>query len=320
MVPEALLRFLGDHDSFLLIGHQEPDADCLGSQLALGSFLLRTGKAVKQYNHGPFKRAEINRYSSLFQPRIDAFDKVSQPGVIVLDCSSLDRIGDLQQDLSGLTVAVIDHHATNGQFGEIRWIESHRTSCTWMVHRLITELGGVPNPEEAHWLMLGLATDTGFFRHLEAGAEETFRTAADLSAAGASAKAVFQQINGGKNLANQKLMGLVLSRTESHFGGKVMLSWEDLGDRSAFGAENRESDILYQTLQGVTGVEVIVLLRQDTTTSVTGGLRSRSFVDVAALAETFGGGGHIRASGFSTPGTVAEVKARILQQLKTLLV
>jgi phosphoesterase RecJ-like protein len=166
--------------------------------------------------------------------------------------------------------------------------------------------------------MLGLATDTGFFRHLEAGAEETFRTAADLSAAGASAKAVFQQINGGKVLANQKLMGLVLSRTESHFGGQVMYSYEELGDRNAFGAENRESDVLYQTLQGVTGVEVIVLLRQDTAASVTGGLRSKSFVDVAALAQKFGGGGHIRASGFSCPGTVAEVRDRILAELKPL--
>lgn len=319
MVPEALLAFLRDHNSFLLIGHQEPDADCLGSQLALGSYLARTGKSVKQYNHGPFKRAEINRYSPLFATRIDAFDKVSRPGVIILDCSSLDRIGDLQQDLGGLSVAVIDHHATNGDFGDVRWIESHRSSCTWMVHRLITALGGEPNAEEAHLLMLGLATDTGFFRHLEAGSEDTFQTAAALSAAGASAKAVFQQINGGKVLANQRLMGLVLSRTEGHFGGKAMVSWEDLGDRAAYGAENRESDMIYQTLQGVTGVEVVVILRQDTAASVTGGLRSKSSVDVAALAQKFGGGGHVRASGFSCPGTVAEVKARILAELQPLL-
>lgn len=312
MVPSSLLAFLDRYDSFLVIGHQEPDADCLGSQLALGSFLSRRGKTVRQYNHGPFKRAEINRYQPLFQSRVDAFDKVSRPGVIVVDCSTLDRIGDLQQDIQGLEVAVIDHHAAGQSFGDVRWIEAHRTSCTWMVHRLITSFGEAPNADEAHWLMLGLATDTGFFRHLEAGAGETFRCAAELSDAGASAKAVFAQINGGKVLANQKLMGLILSRTESHFGGKVMYSWEDLADRAAFGAENRESDSLYQTLQGVTGVELIILLRQDTAGTVTGGLRSRSFVDVGALAQLFGGGGHIRASGFSCPGTVAEVKAKLL--------
>lgn len=319
MVPEALLAFLRAHDSFLVIGHQEPDADCIGSQLALGSFLSRQGKAVKQYNHGPFKRAEINRYSALFATRIDPFDKVSRPGVLVLDCSSLDRIGDLRQDVPGLDVAVIDHHATNHAFAEVQWIDSSRSSCTWMVHRLIGALGGVPTTEEAHWLMLGLATDTGFFRHLEAGSQDTFHTAAALAAAGASPKAVFQQINGGKVLANQKLMGLILSRTESHFGGKVLYSWEELTDRTNLGAENRESDLIYQTLQGVNGVELVVLLRQDTATTVTGGLRSRSFLDVAVLAQKFGGGGHVRASGFSCPGTVADVRTRVLDELKLLL-
>lgn len=316
MVPQDLLAFLNAHDSFLLIGHQEPDADCLGSQLALGSYLSRVGKTVKQYNHGPFKRAEINRYAPLFAPRIDPFDKVSRPGVIIVDCSSLDRIGDLQHDLSDLDVAVIDHHATAGHFGNVRWIQSHRASCTWMIHQLIATLGDTPNADEAHWLMLGLATDTGFFRHLEAGSGDTFLTAAALANAGASPKAVFQQINGGKVLPNQKLMGLILSRTESHFDGRFLYSWEAQADRAAFGAENRESDTIYQTLQGVTGVEVIALLRQDTATTVTGGLRSKSFIDVAALAQKFGGGGHVRASGFSCPGTVAEVRARLLAELE----
>jgi phosphoesterase RecJ-like protein len=315
MVPENLLAFLRDHESFLLIGHQEPDADCLGSQLALGSFLTRWGKKVTQYNHGPFKRAEINRYSPLFSPRVDPFDKVSRPGVVILDCSTLDRIGDLHLDIAGLEVAVIDHHATNEPFGDVRWIDSRRSSCSGMVHHLIATLGETPTGEEAHWLMLGLATDTGFFRHLEAGAQESFQTAAELSAAGASAKLVFQQINGGKALPNLRLMGLILSRTESHFDGRLMFSWEDLADRTTLRAENRESDLIYQALQAVAGVELIVLLRQDTATTVTGGLRSRSLVDVAVLAEKFGGGGHVRASGFSCPGTLAEVKARLLAEV-----
>jgi phosphoesterase RecJ-like protein len=148
MVPEALRAFLRDHESFLLIGHQEPDADCLGSQLALGSYLARQGKSVKQYNHGPFKRAEINGYQPQFAPRIDPFDKVSRPGIIVLDCSSIDRIGDLQHDLTGLPVAVIDHHASSLGFGDIRWIEPQRPSTTWMVHHLIVEHGHTPTAEE----------------------------------------------------------------------------------------------------------------------------------------------------------------------------
>ncbi len=319
MVPESLTAFIDAHKTFLIMGHQEPDADCIGSQLALGSLLTRLGKTVKQYSHGPFKRAEINRYQPLFAPRIDAFDKVSRPGVIIVDCSTLDRIGDLQLDLVGLDVAVIDHHAVGEPFGNARWIEPKRPSTTWMIHALMTSMGMVPTVEEAYWLFLGLATDTGFFRHLEAGSEDTFDTAAALTAAGASPKAIFQQIHGGKVLANQKLMGLVLSRTESHFDGRVVYSWEELRDRALLGAENRESDVIYQTLQGVTGVELVVLLRQDTESSVTGGLRSRSYLDVGALAQKFGGGGHVRASGFSCPGTVAEIKTRLLDEVSHVL-
>ena len=113
-------------------------------------------------------------------------------------------------------------------------------------------------------------------------------------------------------------MGLVLSRTEAWFGGRVLYSWEDQADRSRFGAENRESDTIYQVLQGVTGVELVILLRQDTPTTVTGGLRSKALVDVSRLALKFGGGGHVRASGFSCPGLVAEIKSRLHSELSPL--
>lgn len=318
-IPEDMLRFLRESASFLILGHQEPDADCIGSQLALASFLARQGKTVRLYNHGPFKRPEINRYQPLFETRIDAFAKIDNPVVVILDCSTLDRIGDLKQDLTGLKVVMIDHHTAGLEFGDYRWIEPRRPSTTWMIQKLIGAWGQVPTAEEAHWLLLGLCTDTGFFRHLEAGSQESFEVAADLAQAGASPKAVFGQLQGGKLLVNQKLMGLVLSRTESHFGGQFLYSWEELADRERLGADSRESDMIYQTLQGVIGCELIILLRQDTPGKVTAGLRSKSFVDVGALSQVFGGGGHQRASGFSCSGTVEEVKQRLLLALEPIL-
>jgi phosphoesterase RecJ-like protein len=315
-VPLDLLDFIHTRKAFILVGHQDPDADCLGSQLALGSALSRIGKVVFQANHGPFARVEINRYQPLFHSRIDPFFKTNDPGVIVLDCSSLDRLGEVSSDLKGLQVAVIDHHAVgDSSFGQIRWIQPKAASATAMVERLIRHLAGVPTQEEAHWLLLGLCTDTGFFRHLESGSGTVFHTAARLVEDGASPKAVFSQINGGRMLANQKLMGLVLSRTESFWGNRVLLSWEAEDDRKRLGAENRESDSIYQILSGVEGNLVVVLLRQDGPAKVTGGLRSKELVDVASLAQKFGGGGHIRASGFSCPGDLKDVKARILEEL-----
>ncbi len=314
--PAHLLDFLRQHRSFILVGHQDPDADCIGSQLALGSALKRMGCEVFLANQGPFKRLEINRYQPLFAETLDPFFKTKNPAVVVLDCSTPDRLGTLQNELGTLPIAVIDHHAVGVPFGEVRWVVPKAPSTTFLVERLIHNLLGAPTEEEAHWLLLGLCTDTGFFRHLEQGSSATFHTAARLSEAGASPKAVFQQLNGGRLLANQKLMGLVLSRVESYWDNRVLVSWEEEGDRGKFGAENRESDMIYQILQSVAGNLVVVLLRQDGPDKVTGGLRSKDVVDVATLAAIFGGGGHIRASGFSCSGHFSEVKQRVLEALK----
>lgn len=314
-----MIRFFHAHQSFLLIGHQDPDADCIGSQLALGTFLSRWGKKVGQFNQGPFKRGEINAYQPLFRQRIDGFARMDNPAVVVLDCSTMDRLGELSADIAGLPLAVIDHHASGIPFGDVRYVEPQRASTTWLVDQVIRALGGVPTAEEAHYLLLGLCTDTGFFRHCELGSEQVFTTAASLVECGASPKAVFQQINGGRKLANQRLMGLILSRTEEYFQGKVLLSFERLADRDQFQAENRESDTIYQVLQSVSQNEVVVLIRQDSPTTCTVGLRSKSVVDVGALAQEFGGGGHVRASGFSFEAQLDDLKKQLLEKLAKIL-
>ena len=314
--PADLVAFIRQHSSFIVVGHQDPDADCIGSQLALGSALKRLGYEVFQGNQGPFKRLEINRYQPLFSETIDPFFKTKNPAVVVLDCSTPDRLGSLQAELGSLPIAVVDHHAVGQPFGDVRWVVPKAPSTTFLVERIIHTLLGAPTEEEAYWLLLGLCTDTGFFRHLEVGSSPAFHTAARLTDAGASPKAVFQHLNGGRLLANQKLMGLVLSRVESFWDNRVLFSWEEEGDRAALGAENRESDMIYQVLQSVSGNLVVVLLRQEGPDKVTGGLRSKDVVDVASLAAAFGGGGHIRASGFSCPGRWQDVKKKILEALR----
>jgi bifunctional oligoribonuclease and PAP phosphatase NrnA len=314
--PQDLLEALRGASSFVIAGHEDPDADCIGSELALAGALRRMGKEVTLCNNGPFKRVEINRYQPLFQSRLDPFIKMKTPLLIVLDCATLERVGAIRSDFEGLKAIVVDHHAVGQPFGDWRWIDAQQASTTWMVHKIICALLGAPNQEEAFFLLLGLCTDTGFFRHCELNSQSVFETTAQLIQCGASPKAVYQQMTGGKFLANQKLMGLILSRTESYWDNQVLFSYENLDDRKTFGAENRESDSIYQSLQSVSGNELIILLRQESPEKVTGGLRSKAFVDVAVLASEFGGGGHIRASGFSCPGKVNEIRDRILEEIK----
>jgi phosphoesterase RecJ-like protein len=118
---------------------------------------------------------------------------------------------------------------------------------------------------------------------------------------------------GGKSLDSRKLMGHILSRAESLFDGKLILSSENYEETCCFGLEGRDSDSLYQLLQSVAGVEAIVIIRQETPENCTVGFRSRDWVDVGSIAKSFGGGGHKNAAGLSITGTIAELRPKIIK-------
>jgi phosphoesterase RecJ-like protein len=316
-VPRELIDFIGAGDKFLVAGHKEPDGDCVGSSLALCSALRRLGKKAIPCSAGPFKRTEIKPYESRF---------ISVPGeedrrnarVIVVDCSSLDRTGDLETSLRGLPLALIDHHSAGVRPGDgtVLFLDPNAPSVTFMILALIEALGMSPAPEEAEDLFFGLCTDTGFFRHVDGDGAEVFSYASRMVRAGASPKKTFSAINGGKSFNSRVLLGIQLSRAEEHFDGKLIYTSEEYEETQRFGLEGRDSDSLYQILLSAAKVEAIVVVRQETPEKCTVGLRSRDWVDVAAIAADFGGGGHKNAAGFAAPAQIAELKPRILARFQ----
>ncbi|HTX71319.1 MAG TPA: DHH family phosphoesterase, partial [Rectinemataceae bacterium] len=106
-VPRALLEFIDQYDTFYVIGHKEPDGDCVGSQLALSSFLRRNGKGTAVCSAGPFTRTEILSFESRFTPVVPAEKASERAAAIVLDCSSLGRIGSVAETLPPVQIAFI---------------------------------------------------------------------------------------------------------------------------------------------------------------------------------------------------------------------
>ena len=318
-VPKELLDFIKTGNIFLVAGHRDPDGDCVGSQLALCSALSRLGKEAYPCSAGPFKRSEVKPYEKFF---VSAPDKVNREGarVIITDCGSLDRTGDLGPFLENLPTAFIDHHERGNNVAEDQsgplYISDDAPSVTLMILTLIRALGRETSREEAEFLLFGLCTDTGFFRHGDEDSAATFEAAARLTYAGASPKKTYAAIHGGKSLGSRYLLGRVLCRAETHFGGKLILSSEEYEETQIYGQEGRDSDSLYQLLQSITGVEAIVIIRQEKPDNCTVGLRSRDEVDVAAVARSLGGGGHKNAAGFSLAGTIPELKIRILDEFR----
>jgi phosphoesterase RecJ-like protein len=308
-VPAELLRFIHEGQFFVVAGHKEPDGDCVGSQLAITSVLNRLGKKALPCSAGPFKRTEVKPFEGRFFP-FPADVPRERIRVIVVDCSSLERVGDIP--LEGLPLASVDHHASASPSGDAVYLDAGAPSVTSMVLNIISALGLSPTPEEAELLLFGLCTDTGFFRHLDETRADTFDAVAALVRAGASPKRVFAMINGGKSLNSRLLTGLVLSRARSFFGGKLLLSFEEYDDGQRYGGESRDSDMIYQLLMAVEGVEAAALIRQEKPESCTIGLRSRDRIDVAAIAMSFGGGGHKNAAGACLDGKIAGIERRLL--------
>jgi len=321
-VPEDLVQFINTGSRFIIAGHKEPDGDCVGSQLALKSALSRLGKGAVVCSAGPFKRTELRGYAGLFVSNPTEEEK-SGAKVIIVDCSGRERTGDIKNCLDEFPCAVIDHHSAVTHPPSTPqapvYVDANSPSCTLLIYKLITALGLVMTKDEAFLLLFGLCTDTGFFRHMTEKNSAAFEAVADMIRCGASPKKIFNIINGGKSLNSRILMGRILSRTESHFDGRLLLIHETMEEFNTFGYESRDSDSLNQMLMSVDGVEVVVIIRQELIDNCTVSLRSIDKVNVAQIAASFGGGGHKNAAGLTMKGNISHVKKNILESFARII-
>lgn len=306
-ITEQFMSFFSSYDTYIIAGHREPDGDCIGSSLALDSWLRRRGKKTILLSAGPFKRPEINEYEPLFISTISKDTVIEKTGLIIVDCSGIDRIGDAIHGLENLPVAIIDHHATNDSTNEFSFVDAKAPATTILVLALLEAHGDVPTQEEAEFLLFGLCTDTGFFRHLDSNSAHTFAATSRLVNAGANPKQIFAHISGGKSWGSRILISRILSRMTRHYEGRLVLSWETMEDTQEFGLEGRDSDSLYQLIQNIAGVEAIVIVRQESPERCTVGFRSRDTIDVSRIAAHFGGGGHKQAAGLSIEGKISDL-------------
>ncbi len=314
-IPAELLESFQEYNSFIIIGHKEPDGDALSSQLALASFLNRKGKQAVPVSPGPFDRKEIAEKEKLFLRHIPETGLKESTLIVVVDCSTIERIGYLAKEAEGYRIAVIDHHSSGETFGDIRYIDPKAPSVTSMIQKIIEAKGDALTSTEAELLLFGLATDTGFFRHLESGTGEVFKSAGRLVDAGASPKEVFSEMYGNRSLESRILLGKLLMNAESLCNGRLVFVVETKEDVSRFGKNSRDSDFLYQLLTGVENVETVALLRYESETEISVGLRSTGKVDVGAIAKDLGGGGHKKAAGFSSGNSFSEIKKELLHLL-----
>jgi phosphoesterase RecJ-like protein len=307
---------------FLLTTHVRPDGDGLGSMLALAEALAALGKDVRMAIASTYPP----RYSFLdpgrsirnFEgPRAEYGDVEA---VVVLDTGTWNQLGTFGQYLKGMSVprAVIDHHLTQDDLGALRLVDTTAEATGRLALEAIGALGVPVSARMASNLFVAVAMDTGWFRHGNT-TPATFALASDLVAAGARPEPLYEELFERNSLARLRLTGLILERLTVAPGGQVAYTELRRGDYEATGATPQDSEDLVNYTRSVQGVEVGLFFMEQPRGGVKVSFRSRGGVDVARVAETFGGGGHRQASGAVLQTSLAEARARVLQAVAAVL-
>lgn len=312
--------FLNNHNFFYVAGHKEPDGDAIFSCLGMAEILKSRNLDYQLLSAGPFKRNEIRPKAKLFsnEMRFISEPERKKTGLIILDCSELSRLGDIEGDLRNLDTFIIDHHKT-AEVSENSIIDSTSPACCCLVQQIYEKLAGKLTRKSAEYFFFGLATDTGYFRFLDTKSAEVFRQTARLIEAGVNPRKIYDIITGGKAYSTRKLLGIMLERAERRYNNKLVITYETMEDTKKWGQEGRDNDSLYSLLLSVEGVEAVLFVRQDTELTCTCGFRSRDAVDVSAIAAKFGGGGHKNAAGLSIDGKIKDVTEKICLEFAKIL-
>lgn len=324
IIPDSKIKefenFLDNHNFFYVAGHKEPDGDAIFSCLGMAEILKSRNLDYQLLSAGSFKRNEIKPKAKLFsnEMRFISEPERKKTGLIILDCSEISRLGDIEGDLKNLDTFIIDHHKTAAA-SENSIIDSSSPACCCLVQQIYEKLVGKLTQKSAEYFFFGLATDTGYFRFLDTTSAEVFRQTARLIEAGVNPRKVYDTITGGKAYSTRKLLGIMLDRAERRYNNKLVITYETMEDTKKWGQEGRDNDSLYSLLLSVEGVEAVLFVRQDTELTCTCGFRSRDAVDVSAIAAKFGGGGHKNAAGLSIDGKIKDVTEKICLEFSKVL-
>ncbi len=310
----TLPELLRASDRILLTGHENPDGDCLGAQVALYHLLVALGKSPVIVNPDPIGRSHdfLLRHTPFSHARGDdplpPFD-----AVVLLDCAHLSRVGTLGQRLrlSGAPIAVIDHHvgSENGD-GSVNFVDATAAATGALVRRLFREFGVPLDAAAAEGVFLSLVSDTGWFRYSNADAE-VFAITSELVAAGVDVSLVFDSLYRRNHPDSIGLLADALQRARLRLDGRLALVSLDRLWMDRAGQADFDTDAVLDPLRSITGVEVVAMLKERYDGSVKASLRARNEVDVQAIVAAFGGGGHKKAAGATLRMALGAAEAAI---------
>ena len=302
-------------DSIGVVGHVGPDGDALGSMTALSRSTRLTGKRAVASFDEPFVMPEEMSYldTAVLVPPRD-FPRDLDVAVVV-DTSVRNRVGSLAGAMEkARTLAVVDHHISDGAWGDVVAIDATAGATTELIHELLVILGWPIDKGVATALYTGLVTDTGRFQY-SSTSPRTHSIAADLLERGVETDAIGQKLFEESSFGYYEVVSRVLGRAVLDEGHAFVWSIMEPEDLEAAGIDYHETDGLIDLVRMARDTEVACLLKRKSAGVIKGSLRSRGRIDVAAIAGVFDGGGHHNAAGFTSTDDPSVIIEQIVTQL-----
>ncbi len=315
MTLDNILEEIKKAEKIVILTHEHPDGDAIGSSLAMYHALKAFGKNPdliipvhsKVFNCLPGVE-EIKTESN-----IEHYDLA-----ISLDCATIKMLNGFASYFENAKVKVcIDHHSTNTMFGDYNYVNPAAPACAQVLLVILEYFGIEMTKEIGTCILAGIITDTGGFKYQGVTAE-TFEFVAWLLNKGVNVSNIYRQVLEIKTKPNFELNRIANNRVEFLEDGKIAYTYITAEDEAKVGSESGDHEGIVDIGRCVEGVEVSIFIRQ-TEKGCKISLRSNNYVNVADACSIFGGGGHARAAGATIQGTIEQAKERVLSEVIRLL-
>lgn len=299
-----------------MLCHVQPDADTIGSGLALGIVLARRGVSVQVSFGAPFDLPESMSSLPARELLVPANEvRAVVDLVVTVDAGSRGRLGMLADRIDAADAClVIDHHRSNTRFGTLNVVDDDAESTTAVIARLLDAWGVEIDADIAHCLFAGLVTDTGSFRWVRPGSH---LLAERLLSTGIDGAAIARKLLDNHPFGWLPMLGSVLGSAElvrDALGG-LGLVYAAILREDSLGLRSEEIESVIDIVRTTTEAEVAAVFKQQVGDEWTVSLRSKTVVDVSLVATGLGGGGHRNASGYTAHGTKDDVVAALIDAL-----
>ena len=307
-----VVELIENKHRFGITTHIKPDGDGVGSSLGLCWLLNSLGKSAEVIVRGDIPPS----YRSL--PGADAIRDVETldgeyDAVFIIECSDLERPGI--KGLDRQFTVNIDHHATSAHFGTINWIDSTASAVGEMIYNLCKAIGGRVTREIAECVYMALVTDTGSF-HFSNTTERTLKVASELIKAGAKPARISEAVYNNYPWSRIELMRQVLGTVKRDESGQIATLRQTLAMRKEADAVDGDNNGFVNIPLAARDVLAVIYMREVGPDEYRVSLRSKGDINVARVAEKFGGGGHRNAAGLRIVGNWDEKEQELVDAVK----